>query len=486
MNATLEQLDDLFGLVNDAVNATQRDPLDLRRYTQKQSEFLASTAIVTLYRTGNQAGKTFALIDDAIYTALGRHPFRRTPPPPVSLMFVSVSDDQMRQPNGLMAKIRSALPEEAIDWDQTAYDPARGFAGRPARIVFKNGSIIGFGTFKQDAQRFAGATLHAVYMDEPPPERKFAELRARVWNRRGFMRISFTPTPDAPPLGYLRRLVDAGDVAEVHCVTTEANVWAEGALAPMYTQAEIDEFINSYPEYEREMRRSGAWDPIVVDRMLSAFAPHHVVDFDLAELRGAYLEIGIDHGALAGKQRAVLTAWVARDTPRPRGWVVAEVGLEGVATTPEDDAAAILRMLDELGLSYDDVDEWVGDRSLETKASYATKSNDALLEELARLLHREPDDPRMRPIFTARKKNGSVNLGIRKMNALFGRVDRDRRGVIVPHVKVHPRCVGTIKAFQEWAGDRKDPVKDAFDAARYAFERAVTDAVIDTVISRRA
>jgi phage terminase large subunit-like protein len=475
----------LHELLEDAHESALRDPFSMRRYTRPQLEFLATTAAVAIYRTGNQAGKTFALIDDAIGVATGRHMFRPTPAPPVTLMFVSVSDDQMRQPDGLMTKIYSALPRDDVDWDHTGWDPARGFTGRPARIVFKNGSVIGFGTFKQDPQRFAGASVYGVYMDEPPPERKFAELRARIFARRGFIRISFTPTPDAPPLAYLRKKVETGEVTEVHCVTTEENLWPVGALAPMHTQAEIDEFISAYPEYEQAMRREGAWEPLVTGRVLTNFSDGNVRPFGRSEFAGAeaFLLIGIDHGALAGKQVAVLVVIKGRETSRPRVWIVDEAVADD-ATTPEDDARHILEMLDRNDLSVAHVDRWTGDRSLETKREYGKKSNEDLRREIALALGRPVE--KVPVIETPRKKAGSVNYGIRLINALLGRYDEKRDGERVPHFSIHPRCTRVIAAYRGWAGDKKDPLKDAFDASRYPIEAAVSTLAFPSVIAQRS
>jgi len=478
---------DLLELVEDGIEAEAVNPHAFRRYTRPQREFLSCSAPIALYRTGNQAGKTYALIDDAIYVCLGTHPFRETPRPPVELMFVSVSDDQMRQPGGLMAKIHEALPRDAIDWERTGWDQARGFTGKPPYIVFRNGSKIGFGSFNQDPQRFAGSSVVGIYADEPSPERTFAELRARVFAKQGFIRLSFTPTPDCPDLTYLRTLVEEGKVAEVHCVTTEENLWAEGALAPRRTQAEIDEFIESYPEYEQAMRREGAWEPLVTGRWLNNFGDHHVRAFDLREIGGTYLTIGIDHGAQAGKQTAVLLAVKDRTNTRPKVWVIDESTGTG-ATTPEQDAKNILDMLRRNGLTYDNVDEWVGDRSLETRRDYGEKSNALLRREIAALLGRPmltPPQGTIKWIFTPKKSSGSVSEGIRLLNAVMGRADDLPTGGRVPHFTVHPRCEQLIKACREWAGDRKDPLKDVLDAARYPIERALSQHTLPSAILRR-
>jgi hypothetical protein len=81
-----------------------------------------------------------------------------------------------------------------------------------------------------------------------------------------------------------------------------------------------------------------------------------------------------------------------------------------------------------------------------------------LFRSLARLLRREVSTTkRMR---VPHKFWGSVTFGLRLMNGLFG----------AGRAYVHPRCERLIKSIETFAGDRRDPVKDILDAARYPTE----------------
>jgi hypothetical protein len=117
-------------------------------------------------------------------------------------------------------------------------------------------------------------------------------------------------------------------------------------------------------------------------------------------------------------------------------------------TTPEQDADAIAEMLTRWGLKYEDVDEWVGDRSTNANHFEIRKGN-----------------------ATPRKWSGSVRHGFRLLNAIMAR--RDEKHPELSHFVVHPRAQLFATAAQEWSGRKDDAKKDILDAVRYAVERAV-------------
>jgi hypothetical protein len=286
--------------------------------------------------------------------------------------------------------------------------------------------------------------------------------------------MTFTPTPESPDLTYLRE-----EVAKAHAhyratgqwhsahwreLVTEVNLDAltpRGGLVevPWKTQDELDELIASYLDIERGMRVRGDWDPVSVDRLLTAYSNDNLV----AErgLPGGrwYIAVGIDHGAKAGRQAAML---VAIDEEGREVRYLDEACSDG-RTSPKDDATAILDMLRRHGWTWEDVDHWVGDRSHSGDRFGNAKSNQDLMAAFTEVLN--TPEHRLRgkglDIQIPRKERGSMYRGIRLMNGLF----KERRAFI------HARCQSLIEAITGWGGALDDAKKDRIDAARYATER---------------
>lgn len=440
------------------------EALDFARLTLPQRTVVSDPRRLTLWRDGNRLGKSYAAAWEIVQRCRGSHPWLSTHRPPIRVLCVSYSIEQMEP---LMACLWSLLPKDEID-PRNGYDPGRGITGKPPRIVFVEGpgrgSVVQFATYKAGAQRVAGGAYHFVVCDEPPTEAMYGELKPRILTTRGTFRLFFTPTPDAPDLGWLRDLVDAGTVSEHNFGLAERNTWPEGAPRPLLFQHEIDSEVATWLEVEREMRLNGAWEPVVSGRWLTNFGTDNVVPFGLDACRGAFLSVGIDHGSQAGKQAAVLTAIQGRDTLTPRVWWIDEHQSDGY-TDPAQDAAAVLALLRRHGLTYDDVDDWIGDRPTGESRYLIAKSNADLRRQLARLLGRPVEQ--LQRIHTPRKFAGSVTHGLRKLNGLFAM--RDEAGL--PRGVVHPRCEIFRQFCERFQGDRRDPLKDVGDAGRYPVER---------------
>jgi len=455
-------------LAREGARRKRDNRLEWARLTPPQRTVASDPRRLTLWRDGNRLGKSFAAAWEIVQRCRGSHPWLRTKRPPLRVLCVSYSLEQMEP---LMEALWSLLPKAELD-PRNGYDPGRGITGKPPRIVFVEGpgrgSVVQFATYKAGSQRVAGGAYDLVVCDEPPTETMYGELKPRILTTRGTMRLYFTPTPDSPPLGWLRDLVDEGVVAEHNFGLNEANTWPEGAVRPLLYQSEIDSESATWLSVEREMRLRGAWEPVVSGRWLTNFDEANVRPFDVAdpELAGAWLAIGIDHGANAGKQAATLLAMKDRATLDARVWWIDEHVSDGF-TTPEQDANAILGMLRRHGLQYDDVDDWIGDRPTGDSRYLVSKSNRDLRRQLARLVGRPVEQTDW--IHTPKKWAGSVTHGLRLLNGLFGaRTEAgSSRGI------VHPRCERFRKFCETFQGDRRDPLKDVGDAGRYPVERNV-------------
>ena len=416
-----------------------------------------------LWRDGNQLGKSFALARLIVDVCMGVHPTikRRR----AKVLVVSVSFEQMAP---LMEKIWQLAPKAKLKFGE--FDEGRGFCGKPPRVIFDNGATITFATYGQGSTRVAGGTYDLVCMDEPPTEGMYGEVRPRVLKRRGFIRVTMTPTPEMPPQDWYRERVERGMVTEYNFGLSEAILQPPGYPMPWLSQAEIDEYAAGLLEVERGMRVKGDWAAKILGAWMRSFTrERNVQPQDLASLARWELAVGADHGTSGKKQAAVLVAARFGATPRPRVRVLAETTSKATTTRPEEDAAAIQEMLRSVGLEIGHVDKWVGDVSTGSWKTGVVKSNAALRDELRRL------DPNMRgDIERPVKGRGSVAEGVRLLNTL---ADRD-------HLEVDPRARRFIMACEQFDGDEKHKLKDVLDAGRYATEALCTGRVVPVLEAR--
>ena len=452
-----------------AQKATNR-PLDWIRLTGPQRDFVSTSERLALWIDGNRLGKSWGLAFDGVQTARNSHPFLTLPPGPKRCLFASYSWDQMEP---LQEKIWQMCPKDEID-PRNGFDEGRGITGKPPRIRFVRGpgkgSVITFATFKAGSQRVAGGAYHWVGSDEPPTEGMYGELKPRILTTRGRYKMTLTPTPEAPPLNWLRELVEKGVVERLNYGLEERHVWPvwpSKSPRPLLSQKEIDDEVSTWLAHELEMRLRGAWEPISTDRWVRNFTEENVRSFSVRDLpEGAFVAVGVDHGLQPGKQAAVLVVIWDRGGPRPRVWWRDEVWSEGF-TSPEQDARNILEMLRRNGLQYGDVDDWIGDYPTGEHRRLVQKTNKELRRELALVLGVKVEDTKW--IVTPKKWDGSVRSGLRQMNGLFGARDPDGK----PIALVHERMTRFRKFLDTFKGDRRDPEKDVGDAGRYPVERNV-------------
>lgn len=451
------------------------------RLTAPQKAFASNPARKLIWRGANTIGKSVGLAWHVIHALRGTHPYVQLPRPPVRLLVVSESWAQM---DPLCEKLWSFLDRDEID-DRVTYSPGEGFRGfREPHIPFvrgpgnptrgKVGSVLHFATYKQGAKRIAGGQFHGIAADEPMPETVFGELMPRLSRYHGWCRMTFTPTPESPDLTYLREEIGKanayykaqGKYSPAHWreLVTEVNLDAltpRGGLVevPWKTQDELDELISSYLDIERGMRVRGDWDPVSVDRLLTAYSPDNVIAERHLPAGRWYVAVGIDHGAKAGRQAAMLVA-IDEDGREVR--YLDEAVSDG-RTSPKDDAQAILEMLKRHGWTWQDVDHWVGDRSHSGDRFGNAKSNQDLMHAFTEILATPEHQLRGRglDIQIPRKERGSMYRGIRLMNGLF----KEKKA------RVHARCTNLIDAITGWGGALDDAKKDRIDAARYATER---------------
>lgn len=479
---------ELLHILKAAKRTRDRDPLADVRWTDGQTGWFGVQAPLAVWRGGNQLGKSFGQAGDAAMFGRNVHPHDQTHTGPVKIAICSKSWKQM---DPLIRKLWDALPDHEKD-PHVRYVPGQGIKGYKEPILrLVDGPGAGteyhFYTYDAGTQRLAGSTFHRAYLDEPSPESFWGEIVPRLNAYGGHLRVSFTPTPDAPPQLYLRAMVQKweeagrpakgcpGGVYEHHTPLTEDVCIPRGGLfeLPFMSKDEIESFGAALLPHERAMRLNGAWEPVLRGRWLEYFDPEACVHaFPLGRAPGpppgSILLVGVDHGSGPGKQAAALIAVDMSNPMRPGVWVMATTVAKGY-TTPEQDARAIMvDLLRPWGLSYSDVDYWVGDRSTNANHHGVAKGNMQLKQELAQQAGIRMSKAKW--IETPKKWHGSVISGFRQINAVMAR----RRADVgtLSHFLVMPNCKDFITSAQEWRGAKEDPRKDVLDAVRYAVEKA--------------
>ena len=427
------------------------DPLAYYRPTPPQLRFLQSSSQIKLFRAGNQAGKTWCGVADCIWRCLGSHPYTLVKAAPIEAWVVVVSWEQSLS---IQQKIWSLLPKDAIEED-CEFTPGKGFRGKTPIVRFKNGSILRIRTVNQGALALAGATIDYVLIDEPPPEAIWSELAARVLRQRG--RIAITLTPIGLPLGWLKKLVEQGEVEDIHTpLTVEATTPIGGR--PLLHQRDIDKLEAQVLPQERAQRIHGEWESGWVEgRVFPQFDPTTMVR-DEAPAGEAQIGIGIDHGKESGAQTAVMVAITRTADNEPRITVLDVVSSNGM-TTPEEDAAQILGMIKRAGLRWEQIDRWVGDRAAISRRGGAIKSNALLVQAFEKAL-KIPIGSWPARINTAYKPAGSVYHGLRILQSCMLRGD----------FVVHPRCKRLIEDLGKFDGREASNHKHTIDALRYGCE----------------
>jgi phage terminase large subunit-like protein len=200
------------------------DPLAYFRPTPPQLAYLESTQPIRLLRAGNQLGKTWAGLADVIYRCLGSHPYTLVKAAPIEAWVVVVSWEQSLS---IQQKLWALLPKDAIS-DDCEFTPGKGFRGKVPIIRFKNGSVLRIRTVNQGPLALAGSSIDYVLIDEPPPEEIWSEIVPRVLRQRG--RIGITLTPVGMPLGWLKKLVEEGQVQDIHAALTVENTTPIGLV----------------------------------------------------------------------------------------------------------------------------------------------------------------------------------------------------------------------------------------------------------------
>lgn len=463
----MEALADLIE-VNEATAASPALGLTFAGWAET---FLGDGSLRKVLRKPNQVGGTTVVAADAVHELEGTNPFRpRLHSGPINILFMSESFEQMYAPGSVVEKVWNLLPRAHLDPSIT-FKPGKGIMGTKYPTVPmvggpNAGGNLFFRTYDQDPLK--SVTIHGVYASEPMPEDCYAEIGPRLWKNRGRMTIEFTPVPNMPDQAWLRRLCEPDDgsrpvFSQHHLVMSEQACWPKGYARPFYTAEDIARFRSETPAAQRAMRFDAAWEPVFTGRHLTSFSRDRNVrhiDWHHDASANELIVVSMDHGLQPGKQAAILQAIERPGEMDAQVAYLEEYSPDGHSTTDQN-AHGILAMLARRGLTYRDVDVWVGDVTARGKDRIRRRANADMKIALARAVGINASEAAW--IETPNKYDSSDVVGFHMINALFERSD----------AIVDARCVKFIQACERFRGRSDDPYKDILDAGRYGTERGV-------------
>lgn len=441
-------------------------------WTPPQLALLQADHPRVLLRTGNQFGKTWGGIGEVIYHCLGRHPYKEVPPPPVEWWILTAS---WLQSVSIQQKLWKLLPKSALH-EETEYDPVRGFRGRHPTVRFLNGSLIRIKTARQGGLALAGATLHGVMVDEPPPSaRIYGEIERRLTRTGG--RLIMTLTPVNADVSWLQTVVaeEESPILDLHFRMEPENFVPAGAEEPLRTEKgelmdaqwiaaqratvlswEAPVILDGEFEFKATDRVFEAYNPdvhLVPGLMQSGLMPEGVVE----------LSLGMDFGESALRTCAV-EVYIDPTGPHPRIFVVGEYAPTG-ATTEDMDARGVVRMLARNGDRWQQLDYAWSDKKYSGRSTRksARSMHEAIDRELATTGELTTAGELRPSIRVAKRGAGAGN------NSLWPSVRFLHDCMLRPgHFYVDSSCAWLHKSLLNWDGREKHEAKDIIDALRYA------------------
>ena len=443
-------------------------PLSHVRWTPPQDAWLTSTAPRKLLRAGNQLGKTWSAMAEVIYRATATHPHYRTHAPPVEVWVVCTS---WSQSVSIMRKFWDLVPQAAIR--PTRFDPRNGFGKDNPAVVFLNGSVVRFRTTNQGPEALAGATIHYVAIDEPCDEDIYRELDRRVMRNAGS--IGITLTPINRPCGWLRTMVEAGNILEVHATLTPANLTPHGASGPLrlldgtpMDQRWIDEQRRITPAMYAPVVLDGEWETRPDGVFFRCFdrARHINANVRLDPQRGVVRWVlGIDYAAADRQYGQVGVLSQVQSYLDDKGrrqelvYVVDMVAMPGIASS-EQFAVEVVSLLGRSGIRWRDLHCVYGDNPVASR--WVEKSNLNTSRAIARELSIPISAlaPRILSAKDGGPSAGAMDTGCRYMY----------EGVAAGRIMLHPRCELLAKGFEQWDYTRDHALKDVLDSLRYSLK----------------
>lgn len=251
----------------------------------KQQQFHESTAHKKLYIGGNRSGKSTGGVVEDIFWAMGRHPFRSVPVPPIYGRVCTV--------DFIQGVDKIILPEFAR-WVPPSFlrngSFERSYDKLLRTLTFDNGSIIEFMSYDQALEKFAGTARNFVHYDEEPPHHIYNECEARLIDFNGSSWITMTPT-EGMTWVYQDLYLKGKDETDPDIKVIEVDI----SENPYISSEAVARILEGYDKDERNARAHGQFVQLG-GRVFKEFAKEtHVIPYVLPPRNWEWY-VSIDHG----------------------------------------------------------------------------------------------------------------------------------------------------------------------------------------------
>lgn len=146
-----------------------------------QEKFHKSCKRIRWFLGGNRSGKTRGGAQEVIWWALGCHPLRPTPKPPVDIWVVSLDFPTSR--DVVQPIIRELMGQGYVSrWREA-----------DKIVELTNGSTIGFKSVDAGWEKFQGTAKDLIWFDEEPKWDVYQECLMRIVDKRGSIIGTMTP-----------------------------------------------------------------------------------------------------------------------------------------------------------------------------------------------------------------------------------------------------------------------------------------------------
>ena len=180
--------------LRDLEHARKTNPLLFYQPHSKQRIFHGFNSKNKIFIGGNQSGKTTCGSIDCIIQAIDEsavpehlRQFKKFRPP--FRAWIAGNTREVVE-MVIFQKLQEWVPVSQLVGDswQSAYDK------QLHTLHFKNGSTFAFKTYEQEEDKWGGASVDRVMLDEEPPAGHLREARIRTMAREGDLVFTFTPT----------------------------------------------------------------------------------------------------------------------------------------------------------------------------------------------------------------------------------------------------------------------------------------------------
>lgn len=317
------QRDVLLAELDKAVNA---NPLyKFRQDNEQQIAFLKADTPIQAAFCGNRFGKTTALVVKTLVNCLDpcdvpdwMLEFKRWEPGVNTIRegvygrVVCPTFDSLH--SVMIPAFRDWVPKHALKggkWGAGSFNKQLGL------LEFANGSLLDFKTYQQEPQSMAGAALHFVGYDEPPPWEVRRECRVRLTDFSGFEMFAMTPLN--VNTSWIRREIyrkrEHPDITVIR-----GSIWDNKALKKADVQRTLDaqtdvwrravefgDFVDigglAYPDFERSVvaapYEGRKWSSWCTDSKQNSNAWDIVISIDPGIRNAAFVWVGFDDDNVA-------------------------------------------------------------------------------------------------------------------------------------------------------------------------------------------